>query len=831
MPPRAHLHLLLVAAVLCLSAGHIAQADPVYGEIFTLRQPDGAALPVRIWGDEFYSVVESLDGYTLVRDPRTQVICYAALSTDGTALESTGLRADAPLPFDRALPKGIRISAQAAAVQALAARARFEQEGRTEIGAADRDGNPRGPSQGDVIGITLLIDFVDDEGTIAPATVTNYCNELGYTGYGNHGSVRDYFSEVSDGRLNYTNYVMPAYYRALHPKSYYTDPEISFGTRARELVREALEHLAATGFDFSQYDADGDGIVDALNCFYAGERNSAWSQGLWPHAWTISFQANGVRTQRYQMTDMRNELRLATFCHENGHMLMGWPDLYDYGGESYGVGKWCIMASSTSATNPQHPSAFMKVQAGWAQVIDLILPATAQPVPHTGNVVYRFRHPLNPLEYFLIENRQKLGRDIGLPGAGLAIWHIDEAGSNDHEQMLPNQHYKVSLEQADGRFDLELKANQGDASDLYRAPVFRRFAVDTTPGSRWWVGDDSGLALSNISASGAVMTFDYDLLLDCNGNGIPDGTEILANPELDCNHNGRPDTCDIALGLSLDCNADGVPDECQDCNGNGIADDCESATAGLAGAYYRSVDLSGVPVGRSDPMIAFNWGSNAPLPGFPRDGFSVRWTGYVRTLPNSGVYTFLTRTDDGVRLWVDGQLLIDKWVDQSTTEWTGGIELAGDREYALRMEYFDSSGSAIAELRWQAPGRPRTLIPSESLRPTRDCNRNDVDDGCDLASGTSLDLNHNGIPDECETPKLCPGDMNCDGVVNFADIARFIEAVKLPGPGGWVFDPDAGQCLYHNGDMNGDGSVDFGDIGGFIAAIKTPNPVPCLSVP
>lgn len=87
-------------------------------------------------------------------------------------------------------------------------------------------------------------------------------------------------------------------------------------------------------------------------------------------------------------------------------------------------------------------------------------------------------------------------------------------------------------------------------------------------------------------------------------------------------------------------------------------------------------------------------------------------------------------------------------------------------------------------------------------------------------------------PDACTVlpPTYCPGDMNCDTLVNFGDISRFIEAIKNGGPDGWTYDPGAGRCAYLNGDMNGDEMVNFADISGFIAAIKD-NPPACVTQP
>ncbi len=122
------------------------------------------------------------------------------------------------------------------------------------------------------------------------------------------------------------------------------------------------------------------------------------------------------------------------------------------------------------------------------------------------------------------------------------------------------------------------------------------------------------------------------------------------------------------------------------------------------GEYFNNQDLSGSPViTRNDVAISFNWGLSAPDPAVPPDHFSVRWT---RTIPlAAGNWRFTTTTDDGVRLWVDNSLVIDKWVDQPATTWTGDIAL-GAGNHAIRMEYFDSGGNAVAQMSYAPVSAP-----------------------------------------------------------------------------------------------------------------------------
>ena len=549
---RSHSYLLFafhVFVVLALAGeSPRACADPVIAEVFPVVQPDGTRVEVRVWGDEFYRVVESLDGYSLVRDPESGATCYARLSPDGSELISTGVQVGLGLPLD--LEPHIRINPVSARAKVAVARARLATERVEALATLGRSVQPLPPNTGEVQGIVLLVDFPDQPSTITPSEISNYCNAEGYTGYGNNGSVRDYFYDVSDGNLLYTNFVPIVYYRAQQPKSYYDDPNVPCCSRARSLVLDALSDLDSHGFDFSQYDSNGDGLVDAVNCFYAGTRNGPWTYGLWPHSGWLSFSADGVSTGRYQITDIGSQLRLRTFCHENGHMVCYWPDLYDYGYESTGVGNFCLMCYGASNTNPAEPSAYMKYIAGWSTTTILTNPLVGLPVPSGVNTLYKFEHPTLANEYYLIENRQQSGRDAAIPAAGLAIWHIDTHGSNNNEQMTPESHYEVTLVQADGDWDLENNRNYGDSSDLWAAPTYPECTPFTEPNTSWWYGNPSALFVMEISPSAPSMTFAFREHWDCNDNGIPDEQDILDNTSDDENGNGVPDECECPVECS-----------------------------------------------------------------------------------------------------------------------------------------------------------------------------------------------------------------------------------------------------------------------------------------
>ena len=97
------------------------------------------------------------------------------------------------------------------------------------------------------------------------------------------------------------------------------------------------------------------------------------------------------------------------------------------------------------------------------------------------------------------------------------------------------------------------------------------------------------------------------------------------------------------------------------------------------------------------------------------DGFSVAWTGSLKPA-TTGNYTFYTTSDDGVRLYVNGQLVINNWTDHGATENASkAVSLTGGQIYAVRMEYYEHVGSAVAQLRWSSPQVAKALIPQSVL--------------------------------------------------------------------------------------------------------------------
>ena len=134
--------------------------------------------------------------------------------------------------------------------------------------------------------------------------------------------------------------------------------------------------------------------------------------------------------------------------------------------------------------------------------------------------------------------------------------------------------------------------------------------------------------------------------------------------------------------------------------------------AGLTGRYYPAPDFKGNPVRRIDARI----NTDAAPNGIPRDNWSARWKGEVQAT-RSGDFTFSTLTDDGVRLWVDGQKLIDDWNVHGDKENSAIIRMEKGKKYPIVMEYFQGTNGATYRLMWAEPGQEKTLIPATQLYP------------------------------------------------------------------------------------------------------------------
>jgi hypothetical protein len=139
-----------------------------------------------------------------------------------------------------------------------------------------------------------------------------------------------------------------------------------------------------------------------------------------------------------------------------------------------------------------------------------------------------------------------------------------------------------------------------------------------------------------------------------------------------------------------------------------------ASSSGLIGEYFDNIDFTLKRVTRVDPTVNFNFHYGSPDPSIGPDTFSVRWTGSV-TPQFSETYTFYTTSDDGVRLWINGTLIINNWTNHPPTENSGTINMVAGRAQRIQMEMYENYGGAMATLSWSSASQPKQIIPSARL--------------------------------------------------------------------------------------------------------------------
>jgi Tol biopolymer transport system component len=142
-----------------------------------------------------------------------------------------------------------------------------------------------------------------------------------------------------------------------------------------------------------------------------------------------------------------------------------------------------------------------------------------------------------------------------------------------------------------------------------------------------------------------------------------------------------------------------------------------STGTGLRGGYYGNSDFTALRLFGISPSINFNWVAGSPYGIGTADTFSIRWTGQVEPL-YSQTYTFYSTHNDGARLWVNGQQLVNDWVNRTAAiERSGTIALTAGVKYDIVLEYYENTGNASVKLEWSSPSQARQVIPASQLYP------------------------------------------------------------------------------------------------------------------
>lgn len=167
---------------------------------------------------------------------------------------------------------------------------------------------------------------------------------------------------------------------------------------------------------------------------------------------------------------------------------------------------------------------------------------------------------------------------------------------------------------------------------------------------------------------------------------------------------------------------------------------------GLLASYFANEMVSGTPVlTRLESQINYDWASGSPAPGVPADSFSARWDGEIQTR-FAEAYTLTFRTDDGVRVWLDGQLIVNYWNLRSAADSNYTFTAEANRRYRVRIEYYEHTGLAVAKLWWRSASEPSGPIPTSQLFPTLPDTSGPVGSGTGLTAAYFTNETLTGLP-------------------------------------------------------------------------------------
>lgn len=454
----------LCAALLSAAACTTALAVPALPKPITVTQPDGTRITIQLRGDEHLNWAETTDGFTLLRNA-DGFWTFAEKNGDGKLMASSMVYSGSSAA---ARAKGIAPQLRFSAEQVNEAMLRplsnafnkKPENKRLKSVSADKsqfmvDGTF--PSTGKRKLLVLLVNYSDTKTTYPQK---EFQNMMMQENYGGIGSLRDYYLQQSYGKLDLditvTDWITL-------PKS-----KATYGADgAAYMIYDALSQLTQDKtIDLTQFDNDGDGILDGLAVIHQGYGQEASSNAtdIWSHSSIIYGQTfNGVNVRRYtiepEINAKNNKIQqIGVIAHEFGHAL-GAPDFYDTdyssNGEFNGTGIWDLLAngawSGDYGSRPTGINGWQKWVWGWTEptVLDKSTTVTDMPSAYDEPVAYRMETG-TPGEYFFMENRQNTkGFDQSLPGHGLIIYHVDEnlikskVYTNDINAAYPQGIYTV----------------------------------------------------------------------------------------------------------------------------------------------------------------------------------------------------------------------------------------------------------------------------------------------------------------------------------------------------------------------------------------------------
>jgi M6 family metalloprotease-like protein len=373
------------------------------------------------------------------------------------------------------------------------------------------------------------------------------------------GSVKDYFLANSFDLFEIDSTVAP-WVTVPKTEVYYANGYYGESLRSHVMIRDALNALESTGFNFTNFDTDMDGNIDAIGFFHSGydaafdwsdEYGTSAVDRIKSHLWTLYSlpggkwtSKSGISVAKYHIssslwsTGNSEIVHIGTIVYQTARFF-GLPNLDDTKGAGVGIGKYCLMSSGQWGWDdwqqrPTHMSAWSKIKAGW--IVPTVITSAGVYTARSACAfpdVFKISKNFPENEYLLIENRYPCKYDAQIPGPGLAIYHIDDSKKDNNYAGYPDQpgwpkngkHYRVALLPADGCYELEGAYNYGSCWNSYNSRLFGNtksigpggisieYAYPNTNSYQNGTINDTCITVKNIEDPSKEMSF--EISFDC----------------------------------------------------------------------------------------------------------------------------------------------------------------------------------------------------------------------------------------------------------------------------------------------------------------------------
>ncbi len=491
------------------------QGVTAYPGVINYVQPDGSELDLYYFGDAVVHWAQTTDGYTVLKKP-DGLACYAIKNREGALVcsdqpaHNPNQRSQSDVIFLSHINKGLRFSpdqiSRIKSQHPFCAKKNYKMPGSLH-------------STGTQTIPVILVNYSDASNVFSSAQITQ---PFLHSNYGGKGCIQEYFNEVSFGQLNlqfsFSNWLtLPQ-----------THDHYGLDANYGQFAWDAINAADAT-VDFSQYDNDGDGIVEAVSIIHqgSGEEASYDTTDIWSHMWTLEeagySQAqrmfDGVEVNAYIVQpedDATGNLnQIGIMCHEIGHLL-GAPDFYDtdYTNPDYrGTGFWDLQGDGSwngtpMGSRPAHPNLFTKIYYyNWLEAEELNSPVTVNMLPTMQEQQAYYYTTTTSNEYYLIENKVYNGFDADLPGQGLIIYHVDQDYIDSHfdsNDINATSHLGLKIIDAGNNGNID-----DDNCPFPGTSNIQAFTDTSTPSSLSWAGNPTNKPVTSIAGNYTMVSFDF----------------------------------------------------------------------------------------------------------------------------------------------------------------------------------------------------------------------------------------------------------------------------------------------------------------------------------